>query len=197
MNYRDKIARFIYEHEARFVDGHLAVYHPPKGDGGGDYEVAGITERHHPFAAQTLRAHIESGNYAEAETFALGFILKYTTAPIVMLGVKKHGVEMFLRDTIFNRGEVGATKILQMAVGVPHDGRIGPVTKRAFVQAEQYPAELILKLRAARERYEREIVGRNEASPFWQGLINRWTQATDKALKLQKEQNNAIPENTD
>jgi hypothetical protein len=197
MSYREQIARFIYEHEARFEDGHLAVHHPIKGDGGGDFEVAGITQRHHPFIAETLLAHINAGNYAEAETLALGFMLSYTSAPVVMLQPQKHGVEMFLRDTIFSRGEVGAVKILQMALGVPHDGRIGPVTKRAFVQAEQYPAELILKLRAARERYEREIVGRSEASPFWRGLVNRWTQATDLAMKLQKEQNNAIPENTD
>lgn len=197
MSYLDKIARFIYEHEARFVDGHLAVYHPPKGDGGGDYEVAGITSRNHPFVAQTLRAHIESGNYAEAETFAREFVLKYTESPIIMLGIKKHGIEMFLRDCIFNRGEVGAIKILQMALGIPHDGRIGPVTKRALAKAQEYPAEVILKLRAARERYEREIVGRNEASAFWAGLMNRWKAATDKALELQRNQNNELPENID
>ena len=46
--------------------------------------------------------------------------------------------------------------------------------------AEANPRELLSKLRAARERYEEEIVGRREV--FWRGLVNRW----NKALRVAK-----------
>jgi len=197
MSYRDDIAEFIYRHEARFEDGHIAVYHPPKGDGGGDFEVAGITKRHHPFAANTLRAHIEAGNYAEAETMALAFILKFTDTIIHLLGIQRFGPELFLRDCVFNRGETGAVKILQMALGIKPDGRVGPITRREYKAAELFPVELLSKLRAAREQYERSVVGRNEASPFWKGLVNRWNDCHRAALELQRKQNNAIAENAD
>ena len=65
--------------------------------------------------------------------------------------------------------------MLQAAVGVETDGSVGPVTRAAVAVAEANPRELLRKLRATRERYEDEIVGRREV--FWQGLVNRWNKA--------------------
>jgi hypothetical protein len=39
-------------------------------------------------------------------------------------------------------------------------------------EAEADPEKLLGDLRAARERYERRT--RDESSPFWKGLSNRW-----------------------
>ncbi|GEM_PF-6015546 len=36
---------------------------------------------------------------------------------------------------------------------------------------------LLLRLRVAREHYERKYVGRDESSMFWKGLVNRWNKA--------------------
>ena len=40
---------------------------------------------------------------------------------------------------------------------------------------------LLSDLRKARERYERKVVGRNEKSKFWHGLVNRWDKVTTAA----------------
>src|SRR5262249_32982290 len=40
---------------------------------------------------------------------------------------------------------------------------------------------LLMKLRAARESYERDVARRDETSKFWKGLVNRWNKAVDTA----------------
>ena len=75
-------------------------------------------------------------------------------------------------DAAFNRGPTGAVRILQDALGLPADGIAGPRTKSALQEAEADPEKLLGDLRAARERYERRT--RDESSPFWKGLSNRW-----------------------
>ena len=62
-----------------------------------------------------------------------------------------------------------------MALGVRVDGDVGPITLGAGEQARA--AALLPQMRAARERYEREVVGRDERSRFWRGLVNRWNNA--------------------
>jgi len=72
-------------------------------------------------------------------------------------------------------------RILQIALGVPDDGKFGPVTQAAMGNGS--PAELLDKLRKARETYELRIappVGARKQ--FWAGLQNRW----DNALKFSK-----------
>ena len=69
----------------------------------------------------------------------------------------------------------GAASIYQMALGVRVDGDVGPITLGAGEQARA--AALLPQMRAARERYEREVVGRDERSRFWRGLVNRWNNA--------------------
>ncbi len=84
-------------------------------------------------------------------------------------------IEFYLRDCAFNRGLGGAAHIAQRALGVTDDGVVGSITKAALATAEQDAAGFLSKLRAAREDYEREVVGvrRN----LWQGLVNRWNNA--------------------
>jgi peptidoglycan hydrolase-like protein with peptidoglycan-binding domain len=89
-----------------------------------------------------------------------------------------------LRDSVFNRGHAGGAKILQMALGVEPDGVVGARTRAVLAVAEQNPSELLDDLRAARERYEREVVGRDERSKPWKGLVNRWNNALKFARTL-------------
>jgi len=164
-------ARRIVDYEARRdAQGHLKVYHLPAGDGGGEREVAGINDRYHPEVLNRIEGLLADGKFQEAEDAAAEHIMRYTD-PVAMLS-KVPAVQFALRDAAFNRGPTGAVRILQDALGLPADGIAGPRTKSALQEAEADPEKLLGDLRAARERYERRT--RDESSPFWKGLSNRW-----------------------
>jgi len=174
-------ARLIVDYEARRdAQGHLKVYHLPAGDGGGDREVAGINDRYHPQVLDRIERLLSEGKYAEAEAAAADHIMRYTD-PVAMLS-EVPAVQFALRDTAFNRGPTGAVKILQDALGLPADGIPGPMTKAALREAEKDPAALLPKIRKSRERYERRT--RDESSPFWKGLANRWDRQHADSLSM-------------
>lgn len=171
---RLQMAKGILDFEARRDSkGHLQVYNLPANDGGGRFEVGGINEKYDGPMARKLAALVQGGHYAEAEDAAIEYIAGNTDPAAAWTTVP--AVECYLRDCVFNRGAGGAARILQRAVGVKDDGKVGPVTKAAAALIPPY--ELLLRLRAAREDYERNVVGYR--ANFWQGLVNRW----NKALK--------------
>lgn len=174
-------ARRIVDYEARRdAQGHLKVYHLPSGDGGGEREVAGINDRYHPETLDRIERLLAMGKYQEAEDAAAEHIMRYTD-PVAMLS-EVPAVQFALRDMAFNRGPTGAVKILQDALGLPADGLAGPKTKAALREAESNPEELLKKLRASRERYERRT--RDESSNFWAGLSNRWDRQHADSLSM-------------
>lgn len=177
---RLRMAAKIVDFEARRDSrGRIKVYNLPRGDGGGHYEVAGINDRYHPAEAAALRQLVESGRFDDAEDRARDHIASYTDS--ADRWTPHDSVEFYLRDCTFNRGAGGAAKIYQMALGVRVDGNIGPLTRDEGAHVD--PVDFLPQIRAARERYEREIVRRDEQSPFWRGLVNRW----DKALAFAAE----------
>jgi hypothetical protein len=179
---RLRMAKAIVDFEARRDNqGRLAVYLLPAGDGGGTYEVAGINDRYHPAEAAKLKALIEQGRQAEAEQSVREYVLGYTDQ-VVPWSNGNAGVEFYLRDCAFNRGPSGAAYILQRAVGVERDGVVGKDTRGAVERLA--PGDVLTRLRAAREAYEREDVHRDESSKFWNGLVNRWNKALEVAQAL-------------
>lgn len=175
------MAKAIVDFEARRdSQGRLAVYNLPPGDGGGRYEVAGINERYHKAVCDELVELIRAGHHAQAELRAAEFIATYTD--MAANWTKVTAIEFYLRDSTFNRGPGGAAWILQKAVGVATDRHVDAVTLAAVRVAEARPRELLDKLRAAREAYER--LRRNESSPFWRGLVNRWNKARQISLSF-------------
>lgn len=177
---RSRMAAAIVNFEARRDSkGRLAVYNLPSGDGGGAYEVAGINQRYHRAQVDKLVALIRAGRHKEAEASVVAYLVKYTDVAAKWSDDPR--IEFFLRDTVFNRGPTGAAIILQKAVGVVRDGKVGPLTLAAAAKLD--PAMLLKELRLAREWYERHVVGRGPGNKFWAGLVNRW----DKLLKLAKE----------
>lgn len=172
---RLQMAKTVIDFEARRdSNGHLTVYHLPANDGGGRYEVAGINEKYDGPMVRKLVALLEARQFDEAETAACEYIASNTDAAASW--TTRPAVECYLRDCIFNRGAKGAARILQRAIGVRDDGIVGPRTMAAEVAIA--PDKLLLKLRAAREDYERNVVGYR--ANFWKGLTNRW----DNALKV-------------
>jgi len=161
----------------------LKIFKLSKADGGGEWEIAGINTRFHPHEAEELARLILSGRWQEADERAADYIAGYTDVAENWEG--RLGPQMFLRDTVFNRGARGAAKILQRALNIlgerlEVDGRVGPLTRAATRRAEGQA--LVRALRAAREDYEREVAKRNESSEFWQGLVNRWNKVEALAL---------------
>lgn len=184
---RRKIGISIIESEIRRdKNGHIAVYHMPKGDGGGTYEVAGINDRYHPQEAAKLKKMIEAGQYAAAEAEVGDYIISYTD---VVRGWLPSGfypsTETVLRDTCFNAGPTGAAKVLQMALNVTVDGKVGPNTRGATVQALALgDTDLALRLVGARWEY---MHGKSEnpgKGQFWKGWRNRMTNCAKFALSL-------------
>jgi lysozyme family protein len=198
---RGVAAEATFKWEARLKNGKLAVFRLVKADGGGipapgyphGFEVAGVNNRYHPQMAARLRSLVERGMYDEARALAVGYIASYQDA--AGSWVSDQGVELFLRDSSFNRGPGGAAMILQMALnilfhGTPYtrsglkiDGGVGPKTRAVIAAAlPERAGPLVRALRTARERYERDEVGRNETSEFWKGLVNRWNDMTEIAM---------------
>jgi len=173
------MAAEIVNFEARRdAAGRLMVYHPPSGDGGGAYEVAGINARYNRSTAKMLVGLIGRQRFEEAERLATDFIVRNTDCAASWTDVP--AIEFYLRDCVFNRGARGAALILQRALGVAEDGKVGPATRAAASAVD--PLELLTRLRAAREQYERDVAHRDERSKFWAGLSSRW----DKAVTVAK-----------
>ena len=172
-------AAIVNFEERRDSQGHLKVYKLPPGDGGGRYEVAGINEHYNKATVDVLVSLVEQHHYDEAEALATNFIAQDTDRAASWTHVA--AIEFYLRDCVFNRGATGGARILQRALGVNDDGVVGARTQKAETAAEVDAATLLAKLRAAREQYERQVVGRDESSKFWKGLVNRWNKAVDVA----------------
>lgn len=180
---RWQMAAAIVDLEARRDPaGHLMVYRPPTGDGGSAYEVAGINARYNRLTAKTLAGLIARQRFEEAERLATDIIARNTDCAASWTCVP--AIESYLRDCVFNRGATGGALILQRALGVDPNGKVGPDTRAAATAAD--PADLLARLRTAREQYERDVVHRDERSKFWAGLSARWDKAITIAERFPK-----------
>lgn len=164
----------------RDKNGNLTIYNLPSNDGGGRYEVAGINEKYDPKKAAELAILIKSGKHKEAEKLAAAYIEENTKG--VDSWTKNPALNFYLRDTAFNRGNTGAAKILQMALGVKNDGKVGPITKAALKKAENDPGAFLDALNKARADYEYKVVGKR--ANLDQGLRNRWAKALEYSKGL-------------
>lgn len=185
---RRRMAEWIMFNETGIQpNGTLKVIAPAVGDGGA-YEVAGITEKHHPAVAAQLKELVELGLQEKAKQTIYKYYLDYT-APAAQW-TNHAGVEAVLRDAGLHRGSPkGMARILQKAVRVDDDGFVGTDTLEAANRLA--PEELIKRLEVARAEYEEEAHGHR--AQFWQGFVNRWKRMTKWGLEMQKEQNSALP----
>jgi len=172
-----RFAGFVFDHEARKdkQGNRPALYELPANDGGGRYEIAGITERFDLETVTRLVKLIERKEFGIAQAVCRAYYVSNTNA--VATWSPSPAIEFFLRDTAFNRGVRGAAKIAQMAVDTQVDGNVGPITRAALAKAD--PADLLVRLRAACEAYEDAVAG---ARPnLRKGLVNRWNERLEFA----------------
>jgi len=157
--------------EGRFDrSGNLLVYKLPAGDGGGDYEIAGINDKYHP--EQFKR--ISSLPAEERAEEAARYIKEYTSPLVSKL---PQVMQAFAQDLAFNRGMGGATKFIQRglnALGVKTviDGKIGPKTLEAINKVNS--RALMQATSHAQLDYEYELAYNNsDRKKFISGLENR------------------------
>jgi hypothetical protein len=171
-------ADFVFQSEARMKNGKLQVYAPPSGDGGGAYEVAGITARYQPKEAARLKALIDEGRNDEAAAAARDFY-RQRAAPFTRYTDNK-GIQLQITDTVHHRGEGGLRSILQRATGSDTKSYQQLVTE---LSARPDALDAFHK---ARQDYEWEEVDRGRASreKFRKGLQNRFNKANAAARQF-------------
>lgn len=176
-------AQKIVDYEARRdAQGNIKLYKLPPGDGGGptgSYEYSGLNRRYHPEILDKIIKLVEAKLHKEAEDIAVDYIRKYTDKNASYSTVP--AIQFALRDAAFNRGPTGSVKIMQIALGVDADGKVGPKTLAALKAADANPREFIQAFRVAREQYERKVAGYREN--FWRGLTARWNRQEADSLK--------------
>jgi hypothetical protein len=170
------MAHQIFDFEAEYRNGHLAIIVDPPNDGG-IKEVAGITLKYDPQEEPKLEAMINAGKYDAAKQEAIGYIERNTDP--VEKWCNLPPIEANLRDIYFNRGPGHSMKILQRSLGVTMDGDFGPITEATEKAAESDPSAFLDDLYHARVWYEATIIGTR--LNLDKGLQNRFSQARDFA----------------
>ena len=165
-------ASFTFNREARRdSQGRLSVFKPPSGDGGGSFEVAGITAKFQPKESKRLKNLIESGRHQQAEKEAKAFFAK--RAEPFFKHTNNKGIQLQLADTVHHRGEGGLRGILQRATGSKSKSH-----KELITNLSNRP-DALERFHKARQSYELEVVDRGRASrkKFRKGLQNRFNAA--------------------
>jgi len=88
------------------------------------------------------------------------------------------GVDYLYFDLAVNAGPYRAAVLLQQALGITADGRIGPVTRRAIATAD--PRLLIEKFTTMKARWYRSL----HQPRFTKGWLNRTAQVRVTALSM-------------
>lgn len=175
----DFFASRMLKSEGRFdANGNLQVYTPPSGDGGGDYEVAGITQRYQPREAAQLRDLVNAGRNDEAVAYAKAFYQR-RAAPFIGF-TQNRGLQFQISDSVHHRGETGLQRILQRATG-SSSGDYGELIRSLDSNPQALDA-----FHSARQAYEWEEVdrGRESRKKFRRGLQNRFNDADATARSL-------------
>jgi hypothetical protein len=172
--------------------GRIAVYSLPSGDGGGDYEVAGINQKYHPQEAAKLKAMVESGSSNEdIENEIMAYYKSFTQQGVDLINsaTQSQGIELFMRDSTLNHGLRGTINVLSRALGISEKSAITPaVTNFINTYGERRLLEVLINARAD---YYADIVKNNPAKrKFAQGWANRLKSISRASFALLKQRSN-------
>lgn len=164
----------------------LRVTPLPSGDGGGKWEICGISDGIEPQVFKAIKKELDQGNREVAWDMCLNYLLKNTNS-VLTFHTAGLGSEFMLRDIIFNMGVGGCVKVMQAMIGVKVDGAYGPNTQRAWDVAlgEYSDHELIAELDIyCRDRYNRIVSANPIKKKFLNGWMNRCAERKKYALRL-------------
>lgn len=169
----------------------LRVMRLPEGDGGGNYEIAGICDGIEPKEFNAIKAKLEEGKRDEAWEMCLDYVEKKTHNGKVW-SPSLLAVQFFLRDMIFNMGDGGCANVIQRTINyigedyVTVDGKWGPKTEKAWGHVlDRLDEEVILdKLAECRNQRYKAIA---ESNPKKAKFLKGWYNRTEKALKYAEE----------
>jgi lysozyme family protein len=130
----------------------------------------GIDEHWHPELTNCL--YYSSMGRTAALQIARGIYDVNYCQPLCIAEIVDQDIANKLLSLGVNVGAVNAARMLQIAVTVEGDGRIGPLTLHALDLAD--PAKVLEDLRAEATHYYEEVVARYpDRKPFLQGWLRR------------------------
>lgn len=142
--------------------GSLAVHKLPAGDGGGEYEVAGLNQRDDNTELQHVISLMKDGKRDEAMQYVAAAYVRKTQSTVDWLharGINNPAIEYMARDMAFNHGNGGARSILTRALAANQGGDV---------------ASLATSIYSARAAKFRAIAANNPAkAKFLKGWLNR------------------------
>lgn len=150
---------FIMQSES---NGSLAVHKLPAGDGGGEYEVAGLNQRDDNAELQHVIALMKEGKRDEAMQYVAAAYVRKTQSTVDWLharGINNPAIEYMARDMAFNHGNGGARSILNRALAANKGGDV---------------TSLVTNIYTARAAKFKAIAANNPAkAKFLKGWLNR------------------------
>ena len=189
--FENKASARIINNEARFDKrGNLTIYKLPEGDGGGEYEIAGINQKNHSQEFNKLAGMLQEGRHQEAKEEAANYIDRKTSRVGELLqnsGVQNDGIDYLLRDMCFNGGESFPARVIHRSLGIPDsksfNGNTGEAIS-AYLQ-DHSEEELLAALKQGRDNLYRSIAANNpEKKKFLRGWLNRSASSYKEAMQM-------------
>lgn len=186
---RKEMAKKILNMEDYKITGpeSLRVTSLPSGDGGGQWEIAGICDGIEPNEFRKIKGLLDTGKRDEAWEECLRYVLQ-NTEPLLTHGVAGgYAIEFMLRDMTFNMGVAGTTKVVQRMLGTSIDGKWGPNTQKKWTDKLASATELSVVDQldsACRNRYKSIADNNPVKKKFLVGWMNRCTNRYGYAITL-------------
>ena len=165
-------AAYTVEWESRMdSNGNILIYYPPKGDMGGTAEVAGITNKYHNEAFNSIIRLPKEQRKEKCQEYIAKWVTPYVSRyPLWLQG--------FMTDTTHHRGGKGGLLFIQKAARrinnpIDIDGIFGQETNKFLLNITD-KLTFLQAIKQEQIQYEEDLIKQNPVrSKFRKGLHNR------------------------
>ncbi len=170
----------MLSNEARTdANGRPQIYKLPAGDGGGNFEVAGLNEKSNPVELEHVKLMLEANRpTAEIRDYIKSVYKQKTNYAAQLIPDScSQGIELTIRDCALNHSPGGVSTIIKSAIGIPNTPEISTLKLKdevaKFVRTHGEKA-FLYNLSIARANYYRKlVVDKPERAKFLKGWLNR------------------------
>lgn len=170
----------MLSNEARTdANGRPQIYKLPAGDGGGNFEVAGLNEKSNPAELAHVKQMLKENRPTEEVVGYIKSVYKQKTnyAAQLIPDSCSQGIELTIRDCALNHSPGGVSTILKNAIGIPNTPEISTLKLKdevaKFVRTHGEKT-FLYNLSVARANYYRKlVVDKPERAKFLKGWLNR------------------------